>query len=84
MWTVKSNRKAILDLVSTNDPFSLFDINPSTTDVDNIMRLSRYTSGTVADGIGGSIDWYLENTEWLNNVTNGDYLKYYEEQYAKR
>ncbi len=36
------------------------------------------------EGIEKTIDWYLENTEWLENVTSGDYQKYYEEQYVKR
>ena len=33
------------------------------------------------EGISKTIDWYLENTEWLNNVTSGDYRAYYEKQY---
>ena len=36
------------------------------------------------EGIEKTIDWYLQNTEWLENVTSGDYKKYYEEQYVKR
>nr|WP_321358673.1 dTDP-glucose 4,6-dehydratase [uncultured Draconibacterium sp.] len=36
------------------------------------------------EGIEKTIDWYLENTEWLENVTSGDYQKYYEQQYVKR
>ncbi len=36
------------------------------------------------EGIEKTIDWYLENKEWLNNVTSGDYQKYYEEQYIRR
>jgi dTDP-glucose 4,6-dehydratase len=36
------------------------------------------------EGIEKTIDWYLENTDWLENVTSGDYKKYYEEQYVKR
>jgi dTDP-glucose 4,6-dehydratase len=36
------------------------------------------------EGIEKTIDWYLENEEWLNNVTSGDYQKYYEEQYIRR
>jgi dTDP-glucose 4,6-dehydratase len=36
------------------------------------------------EGIEKTIEWYLENTEWLENVTSGDYQKYYEEQYVKR
>lgn len=36
------------------------------------------------EGIEKTIDWYLENTDWLENVTSGDYQKYYEQQYVKR
>jgi len=36
------------------------------------------------EGISKTIDWYLENEAWLENVTSGDYQKYYEEQYDKR
>ena len=36
------------------------------------------------EGIEKTIDWYLENEKWLDNVTSGDYQKYYEEQYNKR
>jgi dTDP-glucose 4,6-dehydratase len=34
------------------------------------------------EGIEKTIKWYLENNNWLNNVTSGDYLKYYKEQYG--
>jgi len=33
------------------------------------------------EGIEKTIDWYLENQEWLDNVTSGEYQKYYEEMY---
>jgi len=36
------------------------------------------------EGIEKTIDWYLSNREWLEQVTSGDYQKYYEEQYTKR
>jgi dTDP-glucose 4,6-dehydratase len=35
------------------------------------------------EGISKTIDWYLNNTEWLSHVTSGDYQKYYNEQYSK-
>ncbi len=35
------------------------------------------------EGIEKTIDWYLANEDWLNNVTSGSYLKYYEEQYSE-
>ncbi len=31
-----------------------------------------------------TIDWYLKSEEWLENVTSGNYQKYYELQYSKR
>jgi dTDP-glucose 4,6-dehydratase len=36
------------------------------------------------EGLEKTIDWYLANEEWLNNVTSGIYQKYYEGQYVKR
>lgn len=36
------------------------------------------------EGLEKTIDWYLENKDWLQNVTSGDYQKYYEQQYVKR
>ena len=36
------------------------------------------------EGIEKTIDWYLNNPDWLEQVTSGDYLKYYEQQYTKR
>ena len=33
------------------------------------------------EGLSKTIKWYLDNEEWMNNVTSGDYLKYYSEQY---
>ncbi|MFV0376033.1 MAG: dTDP-glucose 4,6-dehydratase [Mangrovibacterium sp.] len=36
------------------------------------------------EGLEKTIDWYLQNEAWLQNVTSGDYQKYYEQQYEKR
>ena len=36
------------------------------------------------EGIEKTVRWYLDNQEWLDNVTSGDYQKYYETQYANR
>ncbi|MDA3906238.1 MAG: dTDP-glucose 4,6-dehydratase [Bacteroidales bacterium] len=36
------------------------------------------------EGLEKTVDWYLENIEWLENITSGDYQKYYEAQYSKR
>ena len=34
------------------------------------------------EGIEQTVRWYLENQEWLDNVTSGDYLKYYQNMYG--
>ena len=36
------------------------------------------------DGIEKTIRWYLENQSWMDNVTSGDYMKYYEDMYSNR
>jgi len=33
------------------------------------------------EGLERTVDWYLSNEVWLNNVTNGSYQQYYKEQY---
>ena len=34
------------------------------------------------EGLSLTIDWYLNNQEWLQHVTSGDYQKYYQNQYS--
>ena len=34
------------------------------------------------EGISKTIDWYLKNTAWLNDVTSGNYRDYYKDQYG--
>lgn len=36
------------------------------------------------EGLEKTVEWYLQNEEWLQRVTSGDYQKYYEAQYVKR
>jgi dTDP-glucose 4,6-dehydratase len=36
------------------------------------------------EGISRTIDWYLQNTEWLNDVVSGNYKEYYELQYGEK
>ena len=36
------------------------------------------------EGLEKTVDWYLSNEQWLNNVITGEYQKYYEQQYYKR
>ena len=36
---------------------------------------------TFEEGLSETIDWYLSNEDWLNNVTSGNYKSYYKQQY---
>ena len=36
---------------------------------------------TFEQGLSKTIDWYLNNAEWLNNVTSGNYQNYYKNEY---
>ena len=37
-----------------------------------------------ADGIVKTIKWYVDNHEWMEKITSGEYLKYYEKMYGNR
>jgi dTDP-glucose 4,6-dehydratase len=39
---------------------------------------------TFEEGLEKTVDWYLANEEWLENVTSGHYQQYYNEQYTNR
>jgi dTDP-glucose 4,6-dehydratase len=39
---------------------------------------------TFEEGLEKTIDWYLQNSDWLEHVTSGAYQKYYVEMYANR
>ena len=41
-------------------------------------------SVTFEEGLSLTIDWYLQNTNWLKHVTSGEYQHYYEKQYTNK
>ena len=47
-------------------------------------ELGWYPSVTFEEGLAVTIDWFLENTDWLNNVTSGAYSNYYQSMYSNR
>ncbi len=51
-------------------------------DSSKIQRELGWTpSVTFEEGLSKTIDWYLANPLWLEHVTSGDYLTYYNKQY---
>jgi dTDP-glucose 4,6-dehydratase len=47
-------------------------------------ELGWQPSLTFEEGLPKTVDWYLANGEWLNNVTSGNYQQYYTKQYEHR
>lgn len=47
-------------------------------------ELGWYPETKFEDGIVKTIIWYLNNQEWVNSVTSGDYQNYYENMYKNR
>lgn len=53
-------------------------------DATKINRELGYRpSVTFEEGLSLTIDWFLSNQDWLENVTSGDYQNYYNKQYSK-
>lgn len=47
-------------------------------------ELNWEPSVTFEEGLNFTVDWFLNNQEWLKNVTSGAYMKYYDNQYTNR
>lgn len=45
-------------------------------------ELSWEPSLQFAEGLEKTVDWYLSNQDWLDNVTSGNYQQYYQKQYS--
>lgn len=82
-----------------NAPDSVFpDMNLITYVTDRLGHDARYAidssklqqelgwepSLQFEEGIERTVRWYLDNEEWLENITSGDYQAYYDTMYANR
>ena len=47
-------------------------------------ELGWVPSITFEQGLDKTVDWYLDNEQWLNDVTSGNYQQHYQQQYANR
>jgi dTDP-glucose 4,6-dehydratase len=48
------------------------------------MELGWVPSLQFEEGLDKTIDWYLSNKQWMDNVTSGGYQNYYKDQYENR
>jgi dTDP-glucose 4,6-dehydratase len=54
-------------------------------DANKIMKeLGWEPSLQFEEGIEKTIDWYLANKQWMEEITSGDYMKYYDDMYDGR
>jgi dTDP-glucose 4,6-dehydratase len=54
-------------------------------DATKLMKtLGWEPSVTFEEGLAQTVDWYLENREWIETITSGDYQNYYSKMYEKR
>ncbi|HON52617.1 MAG TPA: GDP-mannose 4,6-dehydratase, partial [Bacteroidales bacterium] len=49
-----------------------------------MTKLGWKPSVTFEQGLDITVDWYLQNQEWLRNVVSGNYEMYYETMYKQR
>lgn len=49
-----------------------------------IEELSWKPTLATEEGVRQTVNWYLENSEWMSRVTSGAYMDYYNKQYLKR
>ena len=54
---------------------------PSATPAAPAAPVGPLTSLQFEEGIEKTVKWYLDNKDWLNSITSGDYQKYYKEMY---
>ena len=47
-------------------------------------ELGWVPSITFEEGLEQTVEWYLSNGEWLDQVTSGSYQHYYDEMYGER
>ena len=51
-------------------------------DATKIQKELGFTpSVSFEEGLANTVDWYLNNKEWLDNVTSGSYQNYYHQHY---
>jgi dTDP-glucose 4,6-dehydratase len=47
-------------------------------------KLAWKPAYTFEQGMKETIEWYMSNTEWIENIVSGDYAKYYEKMYGEK
>ena len=81
---IGNSEGASLDLITYVTDRAGHDLRYAIDSTKLKNELSWEPSLQFEEGIEKTVRWYLDNQEWLDNITSGEYEKYYEEMYAKR
>jgi nucleoside-diphosphate-sugar epimerase len=57
------------------------DILNSLANIDSSRKIGYNPTIDIEEGLEKTVDWFLSNEDWLNNVTSGSYKDYYQKQY---
>ena len=76
---MKKIKKDVEDLNNDNNFYQWMTDEEDRKMMENSVKKER-----IEEGIEKTVRWYLDNQEWLDNVTSGDYQKYYETMYTNR
>ena len=78
-FTGKVVRKDLAFLVKGNLPVPTYVLE---------YLLGQYCASddeaVIEEGLEKTVRWYLDNQEWMDRITSGEYEKYYEEMYKGR
>ena len=89
MFVLSEQNKIIIDkLGKSEDLIDFVKDRPGhdqryAVDTSNIkMELGWEPEYNFEEGIAETIDWYLDNTGWIENCITGEYLEYYQRNYG--
>ena len=75
VFVLTLNVNSVASVVNINE----IEVNPTGNDSGNEW-IELYNDGPPIN----LNNWYLQNKEWLKNVTSGEYKQYFELQYHRR
>lgn len=79
-----NKERASLDLITYVTDRAGHDLRYAIDSTKLQQELGWEPSLQFEEGIEKTVRWYLDNQEWLDNITSGDYQHYYEEMYKNR
>ena len=67
-----------------NPPSTILNDGVYAIDPGKLEKLGWKPTYNFETGIEQTIQWYLDNQDWTNQILSGEYQEYYEKMYANR